>query len=270
MAYQMSDRVNDIARTFDFGLDLGCSTGNVGECVDDDAVKVMVQADISRGMLDNFGGDCRDSGLRVQIDEEALPWRDNTFDIVTSNLSLHWVNDLPGALTQIKNVLVPDGLFIGTIFGGDTLYELRCSLQLAETERRGGFAPRISPFADVRDCGALLQRAGFTLLTVDIDEVTINYPSPFEVMEDLRAMGESNASLRRETMIGRDTMAASAAAYQTMYGNVDGSVPATYQVIHMLGWKPCPTQVTPARRGSATTSIKDMGIDPDALIKNIK
>merc|ERR1719272_1856360 len=138
---------------------------------------------MSGGMLKGFGEEARDTGFRVQADEEMLPWRDETFDLVASNLALHWVNDLPGTLTQIKNVLVPDGLFIATMFGGDTLYELRCSLQLAEIERRGGFAPRISPFADVRDCGALLQRAGFTLLTVDIDEVTINYPSPFEVME---------------------------------------------------------------------------------------
>lgn len=168
---------------------------------------------------------------------------------------------------QIKNCLVPDGVFIGAMFGGDTLFELRCSLQLAEIERKGGFAPRISPFADVRDCGSLLQRAGFTLLTVDVDDITVNYPSPYELVQDLRGMGEINASVKRNHTLSPETFAAAAAVYQDMYGNEDGTVPATFQVIYLLGWKPDPTQAKPAARGSATHSIADLssGMSLDEL-----
>ena len=254
-----------MSREFDLGLDLGCATGNLGKHVDNEAVKVMIQSDISKGMLQAFDSDARDHGFRVQADDEVLPWKANTFDIVTSNLALHWVNDLPGSFAQIKNVLVPDGLFIATIFGGETLYELRCSLQLAEIERKGGFAPRISPFAQLKDCGALLQRAGFTLLTVDVDEITMNSPSPYHVMEDLRGMGESNAAMRRQHMLSTETVAAAAATYTSLYGNEDGSVPATFQVIHLVGWKPSDAQVGPAKRGSANASLKELGVDLAAL-----
>jgi NADH dehydrogenase [ubiquinone] 1 alpha subcomplex assembly factor 5 len=218
----------------------------------------QVQAELSGGMLQAFDADARDRGHRVQVDEEAIPFRHNCFDLVVSNLALHWVNDLPGCLTQIKNCLVPDGVFIGSMFGGDTLFELRCSLQLAEIERRGGFAPRVSPFADVRDCGSLLQRAGFTLLTVDVDEVTVNFPSPFELVEDLRGMAENNAALNRHNHLHPATFAAAAAIYKEMYGNEDGTIPATFQVIHLLGWKPDPSQAKPAQRGSATHKLADI------------
>lgn len=265
MAWHVSDRINDVSREFPLGLDLGCATGNLGKDVDSDAVKVMVQSDISGGMLQAFDEGARDRGFRIQADDEVLPWKDNTFDIVTSNLALHWVNDLPGAFAQIKNVLVPDGLFIATIFGGETLYELRCSLQLAEIERKGGFAPRISPFAQLKDCGALLQRAGFTLLTVDVDEITMNFPTPYHVMEDLRGMGESNAAMRRQQLLSTETLAAAAATYTSLYGNEDGTVPATFQVIHLVGWKPGGGQVGPAARGSANASLKELGVDLASL-----
>lgn len=168
-----------------------------------------------------------------------------------------WVNGMC-FLRQIKNCLVPDGVFIGAMFGGDTLFELRCSLQLAEIERRGGFAPRVSPFADVRDCGSLLQRAGFTLLTVDVDDITVNYPSPFELVEDLRGMAENNAATNRHNHLHPSTLAAAAATYREMYGHSDGTVPATFQVIYLLGWKPDPSQAKPAPRGSATHSLAEL------------
>mmetsp|Transcript_20950 Transcript_20950/g.54481 ORF Transcript_20950/g.54481 Transcript_20950/m.54481 type:complete len:351 (-) Transcript_20950:1089-2141(-) len=258
VAWQISDRVQDIDRIFTTGMDLGCGRGHVGRQIDSDMIETLVQLELSGGLLSAFDADARDRGFRLQADEEALPFRADTFDIVVSNLSMHWVNDLPGCLTQIKNCLVPDGAFIGSIFGGDTLYELRCSLQLAEIERKGGFAPRVSPFADVRDCGSLLQRAGFTLLTVDVDDITINYPSPFELIEDLRGMGESNAALKRHGRLDPGTLAAAAAIYGEMYGNDDGSIPATFQVIYLLGWKPDPSQAKPAARGSATHSFSDV------------
>eukprot|EP00041_Stephanoeca_diplocostata_P011505 m.190591 g.190591 ORF g.190591 m.190591 type:complete len:350 (+) comp18565_c0_seq2:339-1388(+) len=270
VAWQISDRIQDIKRPFSLGLDLGCGRGHIGRVVDDEMVDTLVQSELARGPLLRFDADARDQAFRVQADEERMPFRDNMFDIVVSNLALHWVNDLPGCLTQIKNTLVPDGVFIGSMFGGDTLYELRCSLQLAEIERLGGFAPHVSPFADVRDCGSLLQRAGFTLLTVDIDEITVNYPSPMELLDDLQGMGEQNASVKRQPFLHSSTLAAAAAVYKEMYGNDDGTVPATFQIIYLLGWKPDPSQVGPAERGSATHSLKDLSVDLNSLQQSIQ
>jgi NADH dehydrogenase [ubiquinone] 1 alpha subcomplex assembly factor 5 len=190
---------------------------------------------------------------------ETLPYDANTFDAVLSSLSLHWINDLPSVLTQINNVLKPDCPFMGVMLGGDTLYELRTSLQLAETERRGGVSTHTSPLADVRDVGGLLQRAGFQLLTVDVDDIVIDYPDSFALMQDLQAMGESNAVLGREAAgIQRDVLAASDAIYKELHGNEDGTVPATFRLIYMIGWKHAPTQAKPLPRGSGMVSIKDV------------
>ncbi|XP_072713533.1 arginine-hydroxylase NDUFAF5, mitochondrial isoform X2 [Ciconia boyciana] len=144
------------------------------------------------------------------------------------------------------------------MFGGDTLYELRCSLQLAELEREGGFSPHVSPFTAVSDLGHLLSGAGFNTLTVDTDEIQVNYPGLFEVMEDLQGMGESNCSWNRKPLLHRETMLAAAAIYREMYGNSDGSVPATFQVYYMIGWKFHESQARPAQRGSATVSFGDL------------
>ncbi|KAM8774539.1 arginine-hydroxylase NDUFAF5, mitochondrial isoform 4-T4 [Rhynchonycteris naso] len=185
-------------------------------------------------------------------------------------LCLHWVNDLPGALEQIRYVLKPDGVFIGAMFGGDTLYELRCSLQLAETEREGGFAPHVSPFTAVSDLGHLLGRAGFNTLTVDTDEIQVNYPGMFELMEDLQGMGESNCAWNRKPLLHRDTMLAAAAIYREMYRNEDGSVPATYQIYYMIGWKYHDSQARPAERGSATVSFGELGKIHDLMSQGKK
>ncbi|KAH0514651.1 NADH dehydrogenase [ubiquinone] 1 alpha subcomplex assembly factor 5 [Microtus ochrogaster] len=158
----------------------------------------------------------------------------------------------------IHYVLKPDGVFVGAMFGGDTLYELRCSLQLAETEREGGFSPHISPFTAVNDLGHLLGRAGFNTLTVDTDEIQVNYPGMFELMEDLQGMGESNCSWNRKALLHRETMLAAAAVYREMYRNEDGSIPATYQIYHMIGWKYHDSQARPAERGSATVSFGEL------------
>ncbi|XP_047627616.1 arginine-hydroxylase NDUFAF5, mitochondrial isoform X4 [Phacochoerus africanus] len=185
-------------------------------------------------------------------------------------LCLHWVNDLPRALEQIHYVLKPDGVFIGAMFGGDTLYELRCSLQLAETEREGGFSPHVSPFTAVSDLGHLLGRAGFTTLTVDTDEIQVNYPGMFELMEDLQGMGESNCAWNRKALLHRDTMLAAAAVYGEMYRNEDGSVPATYQIYYMIGWKYHDSQARPAERGSATVSFGELGKINDLMSQGKK
>jgi NADH dehydrogenase [ubiquinone] 1 alpha subcomplex assembly factor 5 len=196
---------------------------------------------------------------RVQLDDELLPFRENTADIIYSSLGLHWINNLPAALFRILQTLKGDGVFIGSMFGGETLYELRCSLQLAETEREGGFSPHVSPFAQPQDIGSLLHGVGFNMITIDSDEICVNYPSIFELMFDLQGMGESNASWNRRNHLSRDTIAAASAIYKQMYGNTgDGSIRATFQVFSFIGWKPHESQPLPEKRGSATFSLKDI------------
>ena len=198
------------------------------------------------------------------VDEEALPFEENSLDCVVCCGSLHWTNDLPGALIQIQRALKPDGVFIGAICGGDTLFELRTSIQMAEQEREGGISPRVSPMADSRDIVSLLSRAGFNIPTVDTDEIEVNYPSIFELMSDLQDMGESNAVIHRRTLLKRDTLLSASAIYPLMHGHEDGSVPATYSMIYMVGWKPDPSQRKPLKRGGATQSMKDVLGDPES------
>lgn len=197
---------------------------------------------------------------RTVLDEESLltTIEENSQDCIVSNLGLHWINDLPGVLTQIRRALKPDGVFIGAMFGGDTLFELRTALQLAEQERDGGLSPRVSPMADPRDASALMNRAGFTLLTVDIEDLSVSYPSIWELMEDLRDMGESGAVLGRRSFIKRDVLIAADAIYRELHGNEDGTVPATFQVIYLIGWKPAESQPKPLPRGSGKTNLKDV------------
>ncbi|XP_004433801.1 PREDICTED: NADH dehydrogenase [ubiquinone] 1 alpha subcomplex assembly factor 5 isoform X2 [Ceratotherium simum simum] len=227
---RIADRVYDIARDFPLALDVGSGRGYIAQHLN------KVYLFHCRKLLESFS-------------KQTLQ----------KMLCLHWVNDLPRALEQIHYVLKPDGVFIGAMFGGDTLYELRCSLQLAETEREGGFSPHVSPFTAVNDLGHLLGRAGFNTLTVDTDEIQVNYPGMFELMEDLQGMGESNCAWNRKALLHRDTMLAAAAVYREMYKNEDGSVPATYQIYYMIGWKYHDSQARPAERGSATVSFGELG-----------
>ncbi|XP_075195398.1 arginine-hydroxylase NDUFAF5, mitochondrial isoform X2 [Anomaloglossus baeobatrachus] len=156
------------------------------------------------------------------------------------------------------------------MFGGETLYELRCSLQLAEIEREGGFSPHVSPFTAVNDLGNLMGRAGFNMLTVDTDEIQVHYPGMFELMKDLQGMGESNCAWNRRCLLHRDSMLAAAAIYREMYGEEDGSVPATFQIYCMIGWKPHESQAKPAKRGSATMSFGELGKANEIVSKSKK
>ena len=145
------------------------------------------------------------------------------------------------------------------MFGGDTLFELRTSLQLADLDRRGGVSPHVSPLADVRDVGGLLGKAGFKMLTVDVDDIIVDYPSTFALMTDLQAMGESNAILGREQgAIRRDVLLANEGIYRELHGNKDGTLPATFRMIYMIGWKEGNGQAEPLPRGSGMVSIKDI------------
>uniref|UniRef100_A0A8C8SLG8 Arginine-hydroxylase NDUFAF5, mitochondrial n=1 Tax=Pelusios castaneus TaxID=367368 RepID=A0A8C8SLG8_9SAUR len=253
----LAERLFDITKTFPLALDVGCGSGYIAQHLTKETVQRLFQVDMAENALRNTV-ETEIPTVSVVADEEFLPFKDDTFDLVVSSLSLHWVNDLPRAFKEIHQVLKPGGVFIGAMFGGETLYELRCSLQLAELEREGGFSPHISPFTDVNDLGHLLGRAAFNTVTLDTDEIQVNYPGMFEIMEDLQGMGESNCSWNRKPMLHRETMLAAAAIYQEMYGSNDGSVPATFQIYYMIGWKFEESQARPAQRGSATVSFRDL------------
>lgn len=190
---------------------------------------------------------------------ESLPFAPESFSAVLSSCSLHWINDLPSLFSQIARILKPDSPFLGAMLGGDSLYELRSSLQLADLDRRGGVSPHVSPLADVRDMGGLLTKAGFKMLTVDVDDIVVDYPTTFALIADLQAMGESNAVLGREMgAMRRDVLVANEAIYREMYGNEDGSLPATFRVIYMIGWTEGEGQPQPLERGSGQINIKDL------------
>ncbi|EKD17767.1 methyltransferase domain-containing protein [Drepanopeziza brunnea f. sp. 'multigermtubi' MB_m1] len=278
VAMRLSERLLDINREFDNVLDLGANSCQIARALTlperypdptkepvsiSSRLSKLTAAESSRSML------YRDVDLpfnqkitltrEVLDDEERLPFEANTFDAVLSSLSMHWINDLPSLLAQINHVLKPDSPFLAAMFGGDTLYELRTSLQLADQERRGGVSPHVSPLADVRDMGGLLQKAGFKMLTVDVDDIIVDFPDTFSLMQDLQAMGESNAILGREPgAIKRDVLLANEGIYRELHGNEDGTLPATFRMIYMIGWKEGPNQSQPLPRGSGEINLKDI------------
>jgi SAM-dependent methyltransferase len=194
----------------------------------------------------------------LALDEEALPFSPASFDLVVSALSLHWVNDLPGALVQIRAALEPDGLFLAALLGGDTLRELRLALLEAESAIEGGASPRVSPFADLRDAAGLLQRAGFALPVADSDTLTVTWADPLALMRELRGMGETNAvAARRKEVARRETLFAASARYQAQFGTTDGRIPASFQVIYLAGWAPDASQQQPLRPGSAASRLAE-------------
>ncbi|KAI9876185.1 MAG: hypothetical protein M1830_007069 [Pleopsidium flavum] len=279
VASRLCERLLDIKRHFPHVLDLGANACNVARALtlpDPDIdlnkpdspplatrISHLTAVDSSSTLL------YRDADLpfnkdinltrEVLQDEEFIPYPENTFDAVLSSLSLHWINNLPSVLSQINNVLKPDAPFMGAMFGGDTLFELRTSLQLADLDRRGGVSPHVSPLADVRDIGGLLGKAGFKMLTVDVDDIIVDYPSTFALMTDLQAMGESNAVLGREMgAIQRDVLLANEAIYRELHGNKDGTLPATFRIVYMIGWKEDEGQPKPLPRGSGQINMKDI------------
>ncbi|TBU28754.1 S-adenosyl-L-methionine-dependent methyltransferase [Dichomitus squalens] len=260
VADRLVERMQDIKRKFNKILDLGSGPGHFSKLLDSEITQKVLMLDSSEKLLHRDSDEEFDVQVeRIHADEENLLQvvpRDSQ-EAIVSCLNLHWVNDLPGVLVQIKEALKPDGVFLGAMFGGDTLFELRTSLQLAEVEREGGISPHVSPMTDSRDMSNLLGRAGFTLLTVDVDEVKVAYPSMWELLEDLQDMGESNAVVGRRHYIHRNTLTAASAIYKELHGHEDGTVPATFQVIYVIGWKPAPNQPQPLERGSAETSLKE-------------
>lgn len=253
VADRLLDRLVDIRRQFPLALDLGCHSGLLAEELSGrGGVQTMVQADISPRMAATA------SGLRLAADEETLPFAPASFDLVLSLLSLHWVNDLPGALAQLRAALKPDGLLLAVMLGGETLKELRQSLAAAELAVEGGLSPRVAPFADVRDAGALLQRAGFALPVVDTETITVSYGEPLDLLRDLRGMGETNAVIeRRKTSLRRTTLFQALDHYRQTFADANGRVPATFQLIYLTAWAPDPSQPQALRPGSARNRLAD-------------
>lgn len=251
VADRLADRLDDIRRSFPLALDLGCHTGILTEMIADrGGIDTLIHCDLAPRMA------AASPRPAIAADEELLPFADGAFDLVLSALSLHWVNDLPGALAQIRRALRPDGLFLAAMFGGQTLKELRQVLADAEIAGEGGLSPRVSPFVDVRDAGNLLQRAGFALPVADAETITVHYRDPLRLLADIRGMGEANATIeRRKRFTRRSTVFDALLRYRDAYAGDDGRVPATVQVIYLTAWAPDPSQPKPLRRGSAQSSL---------------
>lgn len=255
-AGDMVERLEIILREFPICVDLGSRNGAFSALLaQSDArakIGMVIETDLSGVMLDQR------LGHRLQIDEEALPFAPASLDLVVSSLALHWVNDLPGTLIQVRRALKPDGLFLGAIFGGQTLTELRQSLIQAESDLTGGAGLRIAPFADAFDVAGLLQRAGFALPVADLDRVTVRYDHPLKLIGDLRRMGETNALADgRGRPLSRPVLARAMALYQERFSDPDGRVRATFDIMTMTGWAPHPIQQQPLKPGSAKMRLAD-------------
>jgi SAM-dependent methyltransferase len=248
VAERLLDRLDDITHKFPVALDLGSRDGIIARSLQGrGGVERLIQGDLSLGML----RPARAFGPVVQLDEEALPFGAESLDLVLSNLALHWANDLPGILAQIRYALKPDGLFLGSLFGAGTLHELQASLMEAEIAETGGASARVAPFADLRDAAGLLQRIGFTLPVADLETLTVTYPDMQGLLADLQAMGETNLlqqRLHRPTR--RSVFARAADIYRRKFPAADGRIAATFQLIFLTGWAPHESQQQPARRGS--------------------
>jgi SAM-dependent methyltransferase len=248
VADDFADRLAAVLRRFDLVLDLGTP----GE-----AVRTALRGLGSIGTIVAADAIARAAPF-VAADEETLPFGDGTLDLVVSALALHHVNDLPGALVQIRRALKPDGLFVAALLGGETLTELRQALASAESDIEGGASPRVAPFADLRELGALLQRAGFALPVTDVDRLTVRYDSVFSLMHDLRRMGATNAlNARRRTPLRRQTLLRAAEIYARQFADDDGRVRATFEIVWLLGWAPHPNQQQPLKPGTAKARLAD-------------
>jgi SAM-dependent methyltransferase len=213
------------------------------------------------GIAERLGAVMRAFSARGELawdDEERLSAEPESLDLVTSVLTLQETNDLPGLLAQARRALKPDGLFLAALFGGETLTELRQSLAAAEIESTGGVSPRVAPFADVRDLGGLLQRAGFALPVADVERTMVRYRDLFGLVRDLRALGATNALVERSKKPMRRAMLAAALRhYAENFADPDGKLRATFDIVYLTGWAPHESQQQPLKPGSATTRLAD-------------
>jgi SAM-dependent methyltransferase len=237
VAEDMSDRLAAVTREFHAGADLWTP----GEGL----AAVRARLPCERIALDATG-------------METLPFAPESLDLVVSALALQFVNDLPGVLAQIRRALKPDGLLLAAMIGGDSLTELRQAFAAAEAECEGGVSPRVAPFADLRDIGALLQRTGFALPVTDVDRVVVRYANAFALMQDIRRMGAANVLIeRRRKLSRRATLLRMAEIYAERFADADGRVRATFDIIWLSGWAPHASQQQPLKPGSAKASLAE-------------
>lgn len=245
VAQRLNERLSLIRKEFPLMVSLGGAPGVA--LPQHPGTQYLFRMDIARGM-----------NPAVAADEEFLPFAPASLDAVVSNMNLQWVNDLPGALLQIRHALKPDGLFLAAILGGESLFELRQSLMEAEMAVTGGASPRVSPFADPLDIGALMQRAGFALPVVDSDLITVDYSNPLKLMQDLRGMGASNATYNRLMKPTRRAVIMKAAEiYHRKFADSQGRIPATFHIIYAIGWAPHDSQPQPLKPGSAQHKLAE-------------
>ncbi|MBM3504096.1 MAG: methyltransferase domain-containing protein [Alphaproteobacteria bacterium] len=253
VADRLAERLLDIQRPFTWVAEI------------DARGPILEQALRNAGVFEHRGisrylrlTDDRSAGPSILADPELLPLAPQAVDLLVSNLALHWVNDLPGLLVQARRALRPDGMLLASLLGGQTLHELRAVLLEAESEIDGGVSPRVSPFADIRDTGALLQRAGLALPVSDVDSIDVTYQDAFALLRDLRGMGETNAVRDRRRAFSRRAMLMRAAElYHERHRTADGRIHATFQVLYLAGWAPHESQQKPLRPGSAKGRLAD-------------
>ncbi len=258
----LMERLADTPRRFPVALDLGAHDGLLtGLLTGRPGASLTIGADLSAGMAAAIA---RRGHPALACDEERLPFAPGCLDLVASALSLHWVNDLPGTLVQIRQALKPDGLFLAALLGAGTLGELRTSLSEAETELTGGAALRVSPLPGLRDMAGLMQRAGFALPVADAGTVLVRHDSLDGLLRDLGGMAERAAFAGRPArpLPGR-VLARAGEIYRARFSDPDGRVRASFQVIYLSGWAPGPGQPQPKARGSATVSLKDVFGKPE-------
>ena len=253
IAEQLLDRLTAIRRSFTTVLDLGAREGALAQMLASrPEIEHLVSAEPSIGFL------ARRAGLRVAADPELIPFRDTSFDLVISNLALHWAGDLPGALVQLRRILRPNGLLLAALFGGDTLVELRTVLIEAELAEEGGASPRVSPTVALADAASLLQRAGFAMPVADAEMLRVTYPDALALMRDLRGMGETNAlGMRGRGPLKRATLARCAQIYRERFGSGDGRISASFEVLFLTGWTPHSSQPKPLRPGGAERRLAE-------------
>lgn len=251
-ATELGERLSAVLRSFDIAADVGTPTDAVRRVLAASGkVRTTIAAAIGAAAPD-------ETFLRVVSDEETAPFADASLDLVVSALSLQFVNDLPGTLIQIRRALKPDGLFMAAMVGGESLNELRSAFADAESEVEGGLSPRVAPFADVRELGALLQRAGFALPVVDSERLTVRYDSAFALMHDLRRMGATNVMHeRRRRPLKRATLRRIEAIYADRFADADGRLRASFEIIWLSGWAPHESQQKPLKPGSAAQRLAD-------------
>lgn len=248
-ADDLADRLAAVDRRFSRAATLFCQTGHTAEVLAASGkVDDIIRVESDPAFLADASG--------MITTAETVPFEPGSFDLMVSLLAFQSMNDIPGMFAQIRRALKPDGLFLGAMTGAGTLSELRESLLAAETELHGGASPRIIPFADIRDAGALLQRAGFALPVTDVETVTVRYATPFSLMNDLKAMGETNALIDRSRRpTSRTLLARAAEIYFERFSDADGRVRASFSIIWLSGWAPDVSQQKPLKPGSATVSL---------------